>query len=100
GSQQQQATLVPIGVPSPTGLFNAFQVMHGTVCGVQGSNAAICGASVTPGVAPSSQYQFGFMRFNPNNFTGFGPILPFTLHVAKDFQYPDAIQGNLGIEQS
>src|SRR5439155_2609372 len=45
GSQQQQATLLPIGGPSPTGLLNAFQVMHGTVCGVGGSNAAICGAA-------------------------------------------------------
>lgn len=99
GSQQQQATLVPIGGPSPIALFNAFQVFHGTVCGAQGSSAAICGAAVTPGVAPSSQYQFGFQRFNSANFTGFGPILPFTLHVGKDFQYPDAFQGNLAIEQ-
>ena len=99
GSQQQQATLIPIGGPSPTGLFNAFQVFHGTVCGVQGSSAAICGAAVTPGVASSSQYQFGFQKFNSANFTGFGPVLPFTLHVGKDFQYPDAFQGNLGIEQ-
>jgi hypothetical protein len=100
GSQQQQATLLPIGGPSPTGLFNAFQVFHGTVCGVQGSVPAICGASVTPGVASSAQYLFGFQRFNPNSFTGFGPILPFTLHVGKDFQFPYALQGNLGIEQS
>ncbi len=99
GSQQQQATLLPIGGPSPTGLFNAFQVFHGTVCGVQGSIGAICGAAVTPGVAASSQYQFGFQRFNPANFTGFGPILPFTLHVSKDFEYAMAFQGNLGIEQ-
>lgn len=99
GSQQQQATLVPIGGPSPTGLFNAFQVFHGTVCGVQGSAPAICGAAVTPGVAASSQYQFGFQRFNSANFTGFGPILPFTLHVGKDFQYPVAFQGNLSVEQ-
>ncbi len=99
GSQQQQATLLPIGGPSPTGLFNAFQVFHGTVCGVGGSSAAICGASVTPGVAPSAQYQFGFQRFNSSSFTGFGPILPFTLHVAKDFQYPIAFQGNLSIER-
>ena len=46
GSQQQQATLLPIGGPSPTGLLNAFQVFHGTVCGVQGSNPAICGAAI------------------------------------------------------
>ncbi|MBV9215431.1 MAG: carboxypeptidase regulatory-like domain-containing protein [Acidobacteria bacterium] len=99
GSQQQQATLLPIGGPSPTGLFNAFQVFHGTVCGVVGSNPAICGAAVTPGVAASANYLYGQMRFNPSTFTGFGPILPFTLHVAKDFQYPEAFQANVGIEQ-
>ena len=98
GSQQQQATLLPIGGPSPTGLFNAFQVFHGTVCGVGGSSAAICGAAVTPGVAPSAQYQFGFQRFDSSKFTGFGPILPFTLPVAKDFQYPEAVQANLAVE--
>ena len=99
GSQQQQATLIPIGGPAPTGLFNAFQVFHGTVCGVGGSSAAICGAVRTPGIAPSAQYQFGFQRFDPSRFTGFGPILPFTLHVGKDFEYPDAIQGNFTIER-
>jgi hypothetical protein len=98
GSQQQQATLLPIGGPAPNGLFNAFQVFHGTVCGVQGSSPT-CGATVTQAIAPSSIYQLGYQRFDPNNFTGFGPVLPFTLHVAKDFQYPYALQGNLGIEQ-
>jgi hypothetical protein len=88
GSQQQQSTLLPIGGPSPTGIFNAFQVFHGTVI-----------PGVTPGVAPSAQYLQGFQRFNPATFTGFGPILPFTLHVGKDFQYPYAIQGNLAIER-
>nr|MBA2737882.1 TonB-dependent receptor [Pyrinomonadaceae bacterium] len=88
GSQQQQSTLLPIGGPSPTGLFNAFQVFHGT---------AIPG--VTPGLAASAQYLQGFQRFNPNTFTGFGPILPFTLPVGKDFEYPYAIQGNLAIER-
>jgi hypothetical protein len=99
GSQQQQATLLPIGGPSQTGLLNAFQVFHGTVCGVQGSNAAICGALRTQAIAPTAIYQFGFQRFNSSNFTGFGPILPFTLHVSKDFQYPDAIQANLSVER-
>ncbi|HKP70400.1 MAG TPA: TonB-dependent receptor, partial [Pyrinomonadaceae bacterium] len=99
GSQQQQATLLPIGGPSPTGLFNAFQVFHGTVCGVQGSVPAICGANVTPGVASSAQYLFGQQRFNPSTFTGFGPILPFTLNVSKDFEYPVVLQANLGYEQ-
>ncbi len=93
GSQQQQATLIPAArsgeVPFlPTSLLNAFQVFHGT---------AIPG--VTPGLAASSQYLNGYMRFNPATFTGFGPILPFTLHVSKDFQYPDAIQANLSFER-
>ena len=96
GSQQQQATLLPIGGPSPTGLFNAFQVFHGTVCGVQGSNTAICGAAVTPGVASSSRYQFGLMQFDPAAFTGFGPVLPFTLNVSKDFEYPVFHPGKSG----
>jgi hypothetical protein len=88
GSQQQQSTLVPIGGPSPTGLFNAFQVFHGT---------AIPG--VTPGLAASAHYLNGFQRFDPSTFTGFGPILPFTLHVSKDFEYPYATQGNLTFER-
>jgi len=87
GSQQQQSTLLPIGGPSPTGLFNAFQVFHGT---------AIPG--VTPGLAASAHYLSGFQRFDPSTFTGFGPILPFTLHVGKDFEYPYAIQANLTLE--
>ncbi len=99
GSQQQQATLLPIGGPSPTGLLNAFQVFHGTVCGVSGSSSAICGTSVTQAIATSSVYQFGRQRFDPSKFTGFGPILPFTLHVSKDFEYPMAFQGNLSIER-
>ncbi len=99
GSQQQQATLLPIGGPSPTGLLNAFQVFHGTVCGVNGSSAAICGASVTQAIASSSIYQFGRQRFDSSRFTGFGPILPFTLHVSKDFEYPMAFQGNLSVER-
>ncbi|MEO7658949.1 MAG: hypothetical protein ABIV48_04980, partial [Pyrinomonadaceae bacterium] len=100
GSQQQQATLLPIGGPSPTGLLNAFQVFHGTVCGVQGSNPAVCGSAVTQAIASSAIYQFGFQRFDSSRFTGFGPILPFTLHVSKDFEYPDAIQANLAIERT
>lgn len=99
GSQQQQATLLPIGGPASNGLLNAFQVMHGTVCGVGGSVAALCGLGNTRGIAPSAQYLYGYMRFDPSKFTGFGPILPFTLHVGKDFQYPQAFQGNLAIER-
>ncbi|MEO6051002.1 MAG: TonB-dependent receptor, partial [Pyrinomonadaceae bacterium] len=99
GSQQQQATLLPIGGPSPLGLFNAFQVFQGTLitCNFAGATP---GVNCTPGLAASAQYQQGFQRFNSANFTGFGPILPFTLNVAKDFQYPDAFQANLAIERT
>ena len=97
-AQQQQAVLTP-GSPSPTALFNATQVFQGTVCGVVGSVPTICGAAVTPGVAASSQYQFGRQRFNDQTFTGFGAVLPFTLPVAKDFQHASATQANLTIER-
>lgn len=88
GSQQQQATLLPFGGPSPTATLNAFQVFQGTVI-----------PGVTPGLAASAEYLRGYMRFNPATFTGFGPFLPFTLHVSKNFQYPDAIQANFGVER-
>lgn len=97
-AQQQQSVLTP-GSPAPTSLFNATQVFQGTVCGVVGSASALCGAAVTPGVASSAQYQFGRQRFNDQTFTGFGAVLPFTLPVAKDFQYASATQGNLTIER-
>lgn len=108
GSQQQQATLLPIGGPSPTGLFNAFQVFHGTVCNRGTATSPYCAAALaaappgtrTPAIAQSANYLFGQQRFDPSTFTGFGPILPFTLHVAKDFQYPDALQGNITFEQA
>lgn len=98
GSQQQQATLLPFGGPSPLGLLNAFQVFQGTVvnCNFVGANP---GVNCTPGLAASAQYLNGFMRFNPSTFTGFGPFLPFTLHVSQDFEYPDAIQANLSFER-
>jgi hypothetical protein len=97
-AQQQQAVLTA-GNPGPTNLLNAAQVFQGTVCGVQGSNPAVCGATVTPGVATSTQYQFGRQRFNDQTFTGFGTVLPFTLPITKDFQYASATQANLSIER-
>ncbi|MGB7207063.1 MAG: TonB-dependent receptor [Pyrinomonadaceae bacterium] len=107
-SQQQQAVLTP-GSPLPrdttTGaptLLNAALVFHGTVCGAQGSNAALCtafGSPVTPGVASSAQYQFGRQRFSDQTYSGFGAVLPFTLPIAKDFQYASATQANFGIER-
>ncbi len=106
-AQQQQAVLTagsPLPINTSTGaptLLNAALVFHGTVCGAQGSNAALCaayGSPVTPGVASSAQYQFGRQRFNDQTFPGFGPVLPFSLPVAKDFQYASATQANLGFE--
>jgi hypothetical protein len=101
GSQQQQSTLLP-GSPSPTALFNATQVFQGTVCNRGAATSAYCaaiGGPTTPGVAASAEYQFGRLRFNDQTFTGFGPVLPFTLHVARDFEYAYANQANLAIEK-
>lgn len=107
-SQQQQAVLTagsPVPVNTTTGaptLLNAALVFHGTVCGAQGSNAALCagyGNPITPGVASSAQYQFGRQRFNDQTYSGFGAVLPFTLPIAKDFKYASATQANLSIEQ-
>ncbi|NJM52359.1 MAG: TonB-dependent receptor [Blastocatellia bacterium] len=86
-AQQQQSVLTP-GSPSPTALFNATQVFQGTVV-----------PGLTPGVAASAQYQVGRQRFNDQTFTGFGAVLPFTLPVAKDFQYASATQANLTLER-
>lgn len=104
--QQQQGILTP-GSPAPTALLNAVQVFQGTVCNGTASGAAnpFCLAAglpasfVTPGVAAGAQYQFGRQRFNDQTFPGFGPVLPFTLHVNKDFEYAYANQGNLTVEQ-
>jgi hypothetical protein len=95
--QQQQGILTP-GNPLPTSLLNAVQVFQGTVvvCNFPG---AIPGVNCTPGAASGAQYQFGRQRFSDQTFPGFGPVLPFTLHVSKDFEYAYANQGNLTIEQ-
>src|SRR5678815_980975 len=97
--QQQQGILTP-GSPSQTALLNAVQVFQGTVCPPGGPVTPICPAGVvTPGVAAGAQYQFGRQRFNDQTFPGFGPVLPFTLHVQKDFEYSYANQGNFTIER-
>jgi hypothetical protein len=86
-AQQQQGILTP-GSPAPTALLNAVQVFQGTVI-----------PGVTPGVALTAQYQQGRQRFNDQTFPGFGPVLPFTLPVAKDFQYAYANQANAAVER-
>ena len=97
--QQQQGILTP-GSPSQTALLNAVQVFQGTVCPPGGPVTPICpGGVVTPGVAVGAQYQFGRQRFNDQTFPGFGPVLPFTLHVQKNFEYAYANQGNFTIER-
>ena len=97
--QQQQGILTP-GSPSQTALLNAVQVFQGTVSPPGGPVTPICPAGVvTPGVAAGAQYQFGRQRFNDQTFPGFGPVLPFTLHVQKDFEYAYANQGNFTVER-
>ena len=96
--QQQQSTLLP-GSPLPTAAFNAVQIFQGTVCTAASANPICPAGFTTPGVAASAQYQFGRQRFNDQTFTGFGPVLPFSLPIAKDFQYAYATQANAAIEQ-
>jgi hypothetical protein len=87
-SQQQQFTTVLPGSPSPLATLNLLQIFQGTVV-----------PGVTPGVAASSQYLNGRIRFNDQTFPGFGPVLPFTLAVGKDFEYAYANQANLTVER-
>lgn len=96
-TQQQQGILIP-GLPTPTQLLNAVQVFQGTVvvCNFPG---AVPGVNCTPGAASSAQYQNGRQRFNDQTFPGFGPVLPFTLHISKDFEYAYANQGNFTVER-
>src|SRR5438552_958095 len=94
---QQQGILTP-GSPDPRSCANDHQVFQGTVvvCNFAG---AIPGVNCTPGVAPTAQYQTGRQRFNDQTFPGFGPVLPFTVPVNKDFKYAYANQANLTIER-
>jgi hypothetical protein len=97
---QQQQGILTAGSPAQTALLNAVQVFQGTVCPPGGPVSAICPAGVfTQGVAAGSQYQFGRQRFNDQTFPGFGPVLPFTLPINKDFEYAYANQGSASIER-
>lgn len=97
-AQQQQGILTPQGGPTPTALLNATQVFQGTVivCNFAG---AVPGVNCTPGAASTAQYQAGRQRFNDQTFPGFGPVLPFTLPVSKNFEYAYANQANFTIER-
>ena len=98
-AQQQQGILTPQGGPAPTALLNATQVFQGTVCTPLSANPLCPAGFTTPGTAASAQYQFGRQRFNDQKFPGFGPVLPFTLHVSKNFEYAYANQANFTIER-
>ncbi|HEX9918323.1 MAG TPA: hypothetical protein VGA87_04100, partial [Pyrinomonadaceae bacterium] len=87
-AQQQQFTTVLPGSPAPTATLNLLQIFQGTVV-----------PGVTPGVAASSEYLRGQLRFNDQTFPGFGPILPFTLAVEQGFQYAYANQANVTLER-
>jgi hypothetical protein len=98
-AQQQQYTNVLPGSPAPNQLLNLLQIFQGTVCSAASANALCPAGFTTPGVAASSQYLPGRVRFNDQTFVGFGPILPFTLAVGKDFEYAYANQANFTIER-
>ncbi|HEY8559017.1 MAG TPA: TonB-dependent receptor [Pyrinomonadaceae bacterium] len=102
-SSTASQTIVVNGVPTATTftspvLLNAAQVFQGTVCSAATTNPLCPAGFNTPGVAATGQYQFGRQRFNDQTFPGFGAVLPFTLPVAKDFEYASATQANLAIE--
>lgn len=98
-AQQQQFTTVIPGSPASTASLNLLQLFQGTVCSTATTNPLCPPGLTTPGVATSAQYLPGRLRFNDQTFVGFGPVLPFTLAVAKDFQYAYANQANFTIEQ-
>jgi hypothetical protein len=97
-AQQQQYTNVLPGSPASNQLLNLLQIFQGTVCSAASSNPLCPAGFTTPGVAASSQYLPGRIRFNDQTFVGFGPILPFTLAIGKDFKYAYANQVNFTVE--
>jgi hypothetical protein len=99
GAQQQQYTnVLPIS-PSPTATLNLLNIFQGTVCTAATTNPLCPAGAVTPGAAATAQYLPGRLTFNDQTFVGFGPIFPFTLAVAKDFEYAYANQANVAIER-
>lgn len=100
GAQQQQYTNVLPGSPAPNQLLNLLQIFQGTVCSPASGNPLCGGVTQTPGVAATAQYLPGRLRFNDQTFVGFGPIFPFTLNVAKNFEYASATQANFTVERS
>ncbi len=99
-AQQQQFTTVLPGSPAPNASLNLLQIFQGTICSATPNPLCPLPSTFrTPGVAGSAQYQPGRLRFNDQTFVGFGPVLPFTLAVAKDFEYAYANQANVTYER-
>lgn len=99
GSQQQQYTnVLPIS-PAPNATLNLLNIFQGTVCTAATTNPFCPPGVSTPGAAASAQYLPGRLIFNDQTFVGFGPVFPFTLNVAQDFEYAYANQANLTIER-
>jgi len=88
GSQQQQATHFADRRPASNGLPNAFQVFHGTVCGVQGSNPKFCAGGAILSESQASAHLWRSVHPN-QTLTDFGLIPTFTLHV-KRISWPSA----------
>ncbi len=98
-SQQQQYTnVLPIS-PAPTATLNLLNIFAGTVCTAATTNPLCPPGAATPGAAATAQYLPGRLVFNDQTFVGFGPVFPFTLNVAKDFEYAYANQANLTVER-
>ncbi len=97
-SQQQQYFNVLPGSPASNQTINLLQIFQGTICSTATTNALCPAGLTTPGVAPTAQYLPGRVRFNDQTFVGFGPIFPFTLGVAKNFEYAYANQANFTVE--
>lgn len=98
-SQQQQYFSVLPGSPASNQTINLLQLFQGTVCSAATTSGLCPPGLTTPGVAPTAQYLPGRVRFNDQTFAGFGPLLPFTLGVARNFEYAYANQANLTIER-
>lgn len=97
-SQQQQYTnVLPIS-PAPNATLNLLNIFQGTVCTAATTNPFCPVGVTTPGAAATAQYLPGRLIFNDQTFVGFGPVFPFTLNVARDFEYAYANQANFSIE--
>ncbi len=98
-AQQQQAVLTA-GSPVPTTFINAAQVFQGTVCVPGSTSNPLCAPGVvTPGVAREHNINSADSDLTIRLSSDSARVLPFTLPIAKDFQYASATQANLTFER-